>query len=138
MKIDFSSLKSAVAQLQKSYNYLHSDLAKDPDLREQFRSATIQAFEFTYELATKMIDRQLSTIVANPSQINSLNFNDRMRMASDASLVRDTSSYIKYRALRNETSHTYDVDKAENTVLHVGDFLVDMNILLEELQKRNP
>ena len=58
MKLDYTSLESAVAQLRKSFDYLHSDLArKDTDLREQFRAATIQAFEFSYELAVRMIRR---------------------------------------------------------------------------------
>ena len=69
MKLDYSSLESAVAQLQRSFDYLHSDLArKDDGLREQFRAATIQAFEFSYELAVRMIRRQLVLIVANPDE----------------------------------------------------------------------
>ena len=70
MKLDYSSLVSAVSQLQKSFDYLHSDLArKDAELREQFRAATVQAFEFTYELAIKMIRRQLSLIVRQSRRI---------------------------------------------------------------------
>ncbi len=49
MKLDYSALEDAVAQLQRSFDYLHGDLARtDSGLREQFRAATIQAFEFTY------------------------------------------------------------------------------------------
>ena len=60
MKLDYSSLAQAVIQLQKSLDYLHSDLAReDSGLREQFRAATIKAFEYSYELAVKMIRRQL-------------------------------------------------------------------------------
>ena len=90
MKLDYSSLASAVSQLQKSLDYLHSDLArKDADLREQFRAATIQAFEFSYELAVKMIRRQLALIVANPDELREIDFADLMRDAADAGIVRD-------------------------------------------------
>jgi len=44
MKLDISSFEKALSQLEKSLEYLHSDLAKsDAGLRQQFRAATIQA-----------------------------------------------------------------------------------------------
>ena len=139
MKLDYSSLESAVAQLQRSFDFLHGDLARtDPDLREQFRAATIQAFEFTYELAVKMIQRQLAQIVANPDALREMDFADRMRDAADAGIVRDAPSYVRYRELRNKTSHTYDADWAEKTVSVIDEFLRDVRFLVQELQKRNP
>lgn len=138
MKLDYSSLEGAVAQLQKSFNYLHSDLAhKDTHLREQFRAATIQAFEFSYELAIKTIRRQLALIVANPGKLHEIDFADLMREAADAGIVRDALSYVRYREMRNRTSHTYNVDQAEQTVAMVDEFLRDMHFLLKELGKRN-
>lgn len=44
--IDTSSLQNALAQLQESLEFLDSDLAKNKKLYNQFRSATIQAFEY--------------------------------------------------------------------------------------------
>ena len=139
MKLDYSSLVNAVAQLQKSFDYLHSDLGQnDPDLREQFRAATIQAFEFSYELAVKMIRRQLALIVANPDELREVDFADLMRDAADAGIVRDALSYIRYREMRNRTSHTYNAARAEETVAALDEFLCDMRLLVEELRKRNP
>ena len=139
MKLDYSSLEDAVAQLQRSFDYLHGDLAStDSGLREQFRAATIQAFEFTYELAVKMIQRQLAKIAANPDALREMDFTDRMRDAADAGIVRDALPYTRYRELRNRTSHTYDADRAEETVSVIDEFLRDVRFLLQELQKRNP
>ena len=138
MKIDFSSLEKAVTQLQKSFEYLHSDLAKkDSDLREQFRAATIQGFEFSYELAIKMIRRQLTGILPNPHKLQEVDFADLMRIAADAGLIRDPLSYIEYREMRNRTSHTYNVDQAEQTVSEMDKFLSDMRLLIKELKERN-
>ena len=138
MKLDYSPLESAVAQLQKSFDYLHSDLARrDAGLREQFRAATIQAFEFSYELAVKMIRRQLSLIAANPDALRGLDFADLIRDAADAGIVRDAPSYIGYREMRNRTSHTYNAGHAEKTVAEMDRFLRDMRFLLAELKKRN-
>lgn len=139
MKLDYSALESAVAQLQTSFDYLHGDLARhDAGLREQFRAATIQAFEFSYELAIKMIRRRLTQIVANPSELRELHFADLMRDAADAGIIRDAASYRMYRELRNRTSHAYDANRAEETVAEMDQFLRDMRLLLQALRERNP
>ena len=138
MILDYSSLESAVAQLQRSFDYLHSDLARnDAGLREQFRAATIQAFEFSYELAVRMIRRQLAQIVANPDELREIDFADLMRDAADAGIVRDAPSYMRYREMRNRTSHTYDAERAEETVAAMDEFLSDLRLLLNELGERN-
>ena len=138
MKLDFLSLEKAVAQLQKSFDYLHSDLAReDPDLRVQFRAATIQAFEFSYELAVRVIRRQLAQIVASPDQLHEMDFADLMRDAAGARIIPDAQSYMRYREMRNKTSHTYNVELAEKTVAQMDGFLRDMNYLLDQLRVRN-
>lgn len=137
-RLDFSSLENAVAQLRKSFDYFHSDLAlRDAGLREQFRGSTIQAFEFTYELAIKMIHRQLEVITANPSNLRHLAFADLMRMAAKSGLITDPISYVQYRDLRNKSSHTYDANWAEKTVESVDEFLCEMDFLLAALRKHN-
>ena len=138
MKLDCSSLENAVSQLKKSFEYLLSDLAKnDSDLRDQFRAATVKAFEFSYELAIKMIRRQLAAIVANPDALRRSAFADVMREAADAGIIQDAPSFMRYRQLRSMTSYTYNDDQAEATVAAVRDFISDMDFLLKKLEKRN-
>lgn len=133
-----SSFEQAISQLEKSYDYLHSSLSQaDPELREQFRAATVQAFEYTYELAVKMIRRQLGQIVANPAELREIAFLDLMRTAAEAGLIREAPPFRIYREMRNITSHTYDADRAEEVVQVIDDFLHDVRFLLEELRKRN-
>ena len=136
--LDISPLTRAIGQLQRSYDYLHSDLAKqDGGLHEQFRAATIQAFEFTYELAIRMIRRQLAGIMASPDHVHAIDFADLMREAADAGLVREVQSFMRYREMRNKTSHTYNVEEAERTVAIIDGFLRDVRYLLGELEGRN-
>ena len=138
MKLDYSSLESAVAQLQRSFDYLHSDLAQeDSGLYEQFRAATIQAFEFSYELAIRMIRKQLAQIVANPDALREMDFADLMCDAANTGIIRDPPSYMRYRELRNAKSHTYNAEQAEATVDVADEFLRDMRFLLQELRERN-
>lgn len=138
MKLDISPFEKALSQLEKSLRYLHSDVARqDADLREQFRAATIQAFEFSYELGTKMLRRQLEQIAANPGEIREMVFMDMIRTGAEAGLVQQVPNYRVYREKRNMTSHTYDEAKAEEVLAVLEDFLKEMLFLRDELKRRN-
>jgi len=138
MKIDFSPFEKALGQLEKSLNYYYSEMAEnDSDLKEQFRAAVIQAFEFTYELAYKMIRRQLAQIVPYPAELKEMNFMDLIRDANEAGLIIEAPHFRIYREKRNITSHTYDENKAAEIISIIGMFLNDMKYLLNELKKRN-
>ena len=137
MKLDVSSLRNALTALEKSLKFLASDMAKNPDLHEQFRAAAIQAFEFTHELAFKMLKRQLEQMSADPASIDTLGYMDVIRTGAEAGLVRDIARYRDYREKRNITSHTYDQAKAEQIVSVLKDFRDDVRHLLAELERRN-
>ena len=139
MKIDYSALEKAIGQMEKSRGFLHSEMAKkNKDLYEQFRASAIQAFEHTYELALKMLRRQLEQIVANPPELREMAFMDFIRTAYEAGLVLDVPAFKIYREKRNITAHTYDADKAEDILEILDSFLRDVRYLRDELKKRNP
>ena len=137
MALDLSSLRDALAALEKSLRFLSSDLARDADLREQFRDSAIQCFEFTHELAFRMLKRQLEQMAADPSGVDTMAYMDVIRSGAEAGLVPDVARFRDYREKRNITSHTYDVRQAEKIVAVLGDFREDVRHLLAELGKRN-
>ena len=137
MTLDLSSLRNALTALEKSLKFLASDMAKDPDLHEQFRAAAIQAFEFTHELAFKMLKRQLEQMSADPAAIDTMGYMDVIRTGAEAGLIADIARYRDYREKRNITSHTYDQAKAEQIVSVLRDFRDDVSHLLAELERRN-
>jgi nucleotidyltransferase substrate binding protein (TIGR01987 family) len=138
MKLSTTSLEKALGQLETSFSYLNSELAReDSRLRVQFRAATIKAFEYTYELAVKMIRRQLTQISANPSELSEMTFMDLIRTAANAGLVGDVPAFRIYRDKRNITSHVYNADKAEEVVSVISRFITDVRFLLDQLKERN-
>ena len=137
MTLDVSSLRNALTALEKSLKFLASDMARDPDLREQFRAAAILAFEVTHELAFKMLKRQLEQMSADPAAIDTMGYMDVVRTGAETGLVRDIARYRDYREKRNITSHTYDQAKAEQIVSVLKDFRDDVRHLLAELERRN-
>jgi len=137
MRLDLTSLRSALAALEKSLGFLNSELAENADLREQFRAAAIQAFEFTHELAFKMLKRQLEQMAADPAEIDKMAYMDLVRSGAEAGLIADVARFRDYREKRNITSHTYDQAKAEQIVAVLKDFRDDIRFLLAELERRN-
>jgi nucleotidyltransferase substrate binding protein (TIGR01987 family) len=137
MRLDLTSLRSALAALEKSLGFLNSELADNADLREQFRAAAVQAFEFTHELAFKMLKRQLEQMTADPAAIDKMAYMDLVRSGAEAGLIADVARFRDYREKRNITSHTYDQAKAEQIVAVLNDFRDDIRLLLAELERRN-
>lgn len=138
MKLELTSFRDAFAALEISMTFLSSNSAKkDPLLHEQFRNSAIQCFEFTHELAFKMMKRQLEQMSPDPAAIDKMAYMDIVRSAAEAGLVTDIARFKDYRDKRNITSHTYNQAKAEKIEAILPDFRDDMRSLLAELEKRN-
>ena len=78
--IDLSTFEKAIEQVEEALSFCRSDMSRnDPRLALHLRAASIQAFEFTYELAVKILKRFLETLDPNPSAIDEMTFNDLVR-----------------------------------------------------------
>lgn len=138
MKLDLTSYRDAVGAMERSIAFLASESSKnDQYLHEQFRNSAIQCFEFTHELAFKMMKRQLEQMTADPSAVDKMAYMDIVRSAAEAGLIDDVARFKDYRDKRNITSHTYNRAKAETIAAILPAFLNDMRRLLTELEKRN-
>lgn len=96
------------------------------------RDATIQRFEYTFELSWKMLRRYLATEAA----VDAFNLKDIFRQAGRQGIIRDVESWFAYLKGRNLTSHTYNEKTAEETYQLAADFLDDAQALLDELRRR--
>lgn len=135
--LDLTPLEKGVSQLDKSLAYLDSDLARpDPGLREQFRAAVIQAFEFTYELCWRAIKRFLDLTAASPSEVDALTFKDWFRIGAEKGIVADPEAWFRYREKQNVTAHTYDAATAEEVLAVLPSFARDARDFLSRLGKR--
>ena len=125
MILDLTALQDSIAALERSLGYLQSDLAHDPGVREQFRAAAIQAFEFTHETAFKMIKRQLEQMLPDAAAVDRMSYMEVIRSAAEAGLVLDVTRFKTYRDRRNITGHTYNRAKAEAVAAVLDEFLAD-------------
>ncbi len=128
-KLILTSLENAVASLQDALN----EYAKEEDT--YVRDAVIQRFEYTYELSHKLLKRHLKATAANPDEIDTLSFQDLIRLGSERQLLRSGwEKWSLYRKLRGTTSHTYDEAKAQEALKKIPEFYEEAHFLLQQLQ----
>jgi len=112
-----ASLRDALAQPKNPYT----------------RNATIQRFEYTFELCWKTLRRYLSAETA----FDAFNLKDLFRQAGRLGIIANVESWFAYLKVRNLTSHTYNEKTAEETYALARQFLADADALLHELRRRH-
>ena len=138
MKLDLTSLIKALAQLEKSLGYLNSDMSRaDHELYLQFRAATIQAFEYTYELSWKMIKRWIAFNVGPETAEPVYSRKELFRQAAKEGLISDPVRWFQYHQARNISAHTYNEDTAAKIAAFAPELAKDVGLLIEVLDKRN-
>lgn len=78
----------------------------------------IQRFEFTFELAWKLI-KSYAEYQGTDKEI--MGSRDAVRWAFENRLISDSATWMEMIKRRNDTSHTYDEDTATEVVLRVKD-----------------
>ena len=131
-------LAAAIQQLERFLSFGESDAARGDALVEDVgRAAAIQGFEFTFELAVRLIRRYL--VVSEPSAEapKAMSFNNLIRLAYERALVaEDLRGWLRFREMRNETSHAYDERVADKVYRDIPRFLVEARHLLANLNER--
>ncbi len=132
MPINITPLIDAIKQLEEGLRRCEADRSDT-----LARDGTIQRFEYTYELAHKMMKRYLEATEANPDTLDKMTFPDIVRLASERGLVmRGWDAWSDYRTARGTTSHTYDEKKAAQVFSAIPQFLEDAQFLRDEILKR--
>lgn len=132
IKLDVTSLVKAIASLQEAL----SAAQKEPQ-NSLFRDACIQRFEYTYELCCKMIKRYLEMSESSAIVVDAMSLPALVRTASEKGILfRDWPAWRTYRDARNNTSHTYNEQKAKEVFAIIPDFFQDAEYLLQQIQQR--
>lgn len=132
MKLDFSSYEKALSSLQRVLER-SSTVPGDEDIRD----ACIQRFEYTYELAFKMLKRQLEEELPSSEELDQLPYKEMIRVGAERGLILVPERWFDYRAKRNITSHTYDEEKAREVFAILSNFAADAADLLARLKSRH-
>lgn len=132
MKLELSSFEKALASLDEA-------LAEFDRTQSQFvKDACIQRFEYTYELAHKLLKRQLEAMSANPSEFDQMSFPDMIRSGAERGLLANGwDEWRRFRDARNATSHAYNEKKANEVFERIPAFRDEAAFLLARLAERN-
>ena len=104
--------------------------------RNGIRAGVIQNFEITYELCWKFIARWLKTYVG-PDVGDGVPRRELFRLAVEERLIPDVDLWMDYHEARNNTSHVYNAEKAEQVYRTAREFVHDARRLLEAMEARN-
>lgn len=103
----FSNYQAALIQLKDAV-----ELYNERALSLIEKQGMIQAFEFTHELAWKVLKDYLEY----QSAIKVSGSRDAVKESFKIELLNDGQVWLEMIETRNNTSHTYDKEIAENTV----------------------
>ena len=126
--LDFRSLQFAIASLAEALEA--AEMRPDDAF---VRDASIQRFEYTYELCVKSLRRQLEAMSDSPAELDALGYRDMIRVGVERGLIVAEAEWFRYRELRNITAHVYDPAKAAQVFGKLPAFLGDAKALLGKL-----
>jgi nucleotidyltransferase substrate binding protein (TIGR01987 family) len=130
--LDLTSFSNALQRLAEGLARYRSDTGDT-----QIRDGLIQRFEFTYEIAHKMLKRYLESVSANRAAIDAMPFSDLIRTGNEQGLLLGAwADWRRYREMRSRTSHAYDEQVALGVVEGIPAFLAEGEFLLKQLQGR--
>ena len=114
-------LKQALTKLEESLDLQKTDISRD---------ASIQRFEFVFELSWKL----MSEIIKDQSKEPFTGVKNTIRSAANLGLIDNPSDWFTYLEARNLTVHTYD----EKIANQVYDIIKNFPILVHSLLKSLP
>jgi nucleotidyltransferase substrate binding protein (TIGR01987 family) len=132
MTVDITPLINAVARLAEALE----DYRAEPS-RTIIRDGLIQRFEFTYDLAPKMLRRVLASRSEASREIDQMSFPALMRTAFEQGFVDETwPEWLEFRKKRNISSHTYDEVQAREVAEVIPAFLETARRLIDALDRK--
>jgi nucleotidyltransferase substrate binding protein (TIGR01987 family) len=121
--------KVDLTPFEKSLKSLKAALAQPKD--EFIRDSVIQRFEFTFEISWKTLKRYFEW----NQNLSESNIKNLFREAGKQALIDSVENWFSYQIARNESSHTYNENKAEEIYQIAGRFATDAEMLLTRLKK---
>ncbi len=133
MTVDLGPLRRTIGALQEAL-FTYQSRTTDESLRVLLRDATIQRFEFTFEVAWKTLKRFLEE--SSIESIDRLTNRQLFRLGFEQGLLRDSAAWMLYLGRRNLTSHVYSEAIAAQVFEVIPQFLEDARFLLAQLEQR--
>lgn len=139
MTLSTQSLELSIRALERAVGVMQDTAllnAMPNNVQELLRSGVIHSFEVGYEQSWKMMKRWLE-LNASPTEIDGVSRRQLFRLASESQLIEDVDQWMLFHKARNETSHVYDLAKAQAVFEIAIEFLTAAQKLQERLKSSN-
>jgi len=138
MIIDTTYYERCIRTLQNAYTMLKNENSDHIEY-DMYRSACIKEFEIILEQSGKLLRKVLTPYFHTSKEIDKLNFKEVFRHAVLRSLISDEvcMRWMEYRDNRNNTSHDYGVNFAEETMVLLPQFITDTLELAEMIKQQS-
>ena len=126
---------SHIKNMNNSLKICFADYQAQPDekIKEYIKDSCVQRFEYTYEVAKKIMNKFLKKEYEKSDK--ELTINNIFRQMFGLGMIENFERWASYRECRNFTSHEYDQKNAEQIIEHVPDFIKDVAYLISALEK---
>ncbi len=127
-RLSFRALDLAVASVEQGLQ----EYEQHPSLLT-IRDGVIQRFEIAMDLAWKLTQRALKETYGVVEE-DLRTKKDIFREAASKGLITDAERWLEHLEARNQTSHIYDAEMAQQVFAHIPGFLPDARDLLARLK----
>ena len=132
MDICIKNLSNALVSL-KECNLKYEE-NKTSDLAVFLEDACIKRFEYTLEIARKMMKKILKKIYAHPEE--ELTVNNIFRFMQGYNFISDWERWRNYYEKRNNTAHEYNLEKSRELVSIIPQFIQDTEELIDNINRK--
>ena len=127
-----------ISNLEEAYNTLvvcYSDynINKDSPLVEYIEDSCIKRFEYTLEIAWKLVKKVLIQKYGKTEQ--ELTMNNLFRFMQGYGYAKDWERWKNYYQRSNETAHEYNLVKSRTLLVLIPDFIKDVELLITKLNE---
>jgi len=130
--IDTAYITKCNTALQRAYTLL-SKYDEEEIEYEIYRSAVIKEFEIILEQSGKLLKKVLKPYLHTNRAVDKLVFKDIFRQAGlhDLLSIDEVGRWLEYRDNRNSTSHDYGEFLANETLVIIEQFIIDVKKIIE-------
>ena len=136
MALELNSLEKAVGALERSLRVADEQTGGSADLVETLRAGVVQNFEVAYEQTWKMMKRWLE-VNTTPDDVDGVTRRQLFRLCHENRLIDDVDEWMVFHRSRNETSHTYNSEIANDVFAVAKDFLPVARDVFTRISERN-
>ncbi|MBR5303950.1 MAG: HI0074 family nucleotidyltransferase substrate-binding subunit [Candidatus Gastranaerophilales bacterium] len=130
-ELDISILKNCIDSL-KNCTKDYKDVA-DKTMQEYIADACVKRFEYTVETSWKIMKKYLKLEYGKEDK--ELTMNNIFRLMEGYGFIKSWEDWRNYYDRRNDTSHEYNQEKAQEIFNWIDKLVEDSSFLYEQLAK---